>query len=420
MKPSPWRAAGALLLAATAAVWAQRGETERILAGLADHPLNPVLLRELKTAIPGEADPAARGRLGVLYVLGCLASGNTPEGLAARDALARAFPNEALLQELADDRIQIPCRACRASGTIQDPCAACGGSGKCPVCKGTRIQRLPGLGGEPREVTCMHCTAKPGACKTCQGLGGFPKPCPACAGTGRLPSAEKASLLYRRLLRALAPTKPPEPVILVVTATPPAAVAPDPETVALEWVERALAAAARQVDSVSLLRQYPFPAKSVQALRDPELTGDARAAALAAIRDKGLRHPTRGHYFFVPFPAGLRYAIADAKPNRYGGCFLKLTATPPTRPPPAEPLTPRAALSETARRLAGSLGDFLSDPTVCAPDLDAATARLRKGESLVSGDWLVPVVLDAWGGISREGACYRSSEEALRLLGFTP
>ena len=110
----------------------------------------------------------------------------------------------------------------------------------------------------------------------------------------------------------------------------------------------------------------------------------------------------------------LRYCVADVKVNKYGGSFIKLTSTPPARNPPAEPLTPREALAEASKSICEPLGEFLSDPTVCVPD----AARLVKGEVVVSGAWLVPVSLDAWGGVGRGGACYRSGDELLDLMGF--
>jgi hypothetical protein len=138
---------------------------------------------------------------------------------------------------------------------------------------------------------------------------------------------------------------------------------------------------------------------------------------LKRLRAKGLTH-ARGQYFFLPFPMGLRYCVADVKRNPYGGYFLKLTSTPPSRNPPATPLTPREALSETARGICEPLGDFLSDPTVCVPDSDARTATLRKGEVIESGPWIISVQLTQWGNIQKDGACYRSSDELMTQLGI--
>ncbi len=410
-----WQVVGCSVLLASAA-WAQSNASDPILAGLRDQPMNPVLLREVKAAIPNTADSATRCRLGVLYALGSLASGNAAEGLATRTQLAKAFPGHELLQELADDRISAPCQTCNG-GQVKDPCPACQGTGKCRICKGTGFQTLTGLG-EPRQVKCMYCTDKRGACKTCQGKGGFLKACPACAGTGLILSAARADILYRRLLRAMAPPETKEPVMMVVTAAPPVQAAPDPETVSREWVAKAVAAAKRQAADTALLQKYAIDAEEIRAVRNPELTAAQKEAALASLRDKGLKHPTRGRYFFVPFPAGLRYCVADVKPNRYGGYFLKLTSTPPAKNPPAEPLTPREALTKAAKTICEPLGDFLSDPTVCVAEADAGTGKLRKGEVVTSDAWLVPVALDDWGGVSREGACYRSPDELLHLMGF--
>jgi hypothetical protein len=410
-----WRLLALILLAGP--VLAQSNSTDGILAGLRDQPMNPVLLREVKTAIPGVADNARRCKLGVLYALGCLASGNADEGLAMRALLTKNFPHDELLQELSDDRICANCPACE-NGKVLDPCTPCNGTGKCPACKGTGQQTIPGLGA-PRKVKCMHCTDNPRQCKACGGARGFPRPCPACNGTGLVGSAAKTQILYLRLLHAMAPPKETKgPVTIVVTAAPPIEVKADLEAVKKEWVTRSLEAAKAQAAGSALLQQYPITAEDIRAVRDPSLTAAQKEEAMAALRKKGLSQASRGRYFFLPFPAGLRYCVAEVKANKYGGYFLKLTSTPPAKKPPVDPLTPREALTETARAICDPLGDFLSDPIVQVPASDAGVAGLQKGSVVTSGAWIIPVCVDGWGGITLNPGCFRSEDELLNLMDF--
>lgn len=403
-----------LFLVIAGPVWAQ-SNTLDILAGLRDQPMNPVLLREIKASLPQEKDPNMQCRLGVLYTLGSFASGNAAEGLSMRAAIQKAFPGNDLLQDMADNRISDPCDDCR-QGVILDPCSACNGTGRCQPCKGTGQQILPGLGDQTRKIKCMHCVDAPGKCKKCGGAKGFPKACPTCAGSGLLGSPAKANTLYLRLLHAMAPPKEgKEPVMLVVTAAPPEEVRPDPEVVKREWVERTLAAAKDQAAASPFLQKYAITGDDIRRVRDPGLAGEAREDVLKALRGKGLPH-ARGHYFALPFPAGVRYCVAEVKRNPYGGSFLKLTSTAPAKNPPADPLTPRDVLSETARGLCEPLGDFLSEPTVCVPD----TASFRKGEIVESGPWIIPVKITQWGDIQKEGACYRTPDEMRTQLGIGP
>jgi hypothetical protein len=396
---------------------AQTNAIDSMLAGLRDQPMNPVLLHEVKAAIPTVTDAPMRCKLGVLYALGCLASGNADEGLATRARLIKAFPRDELLQELADDRICTACTACEG-GRIREPCVQCNGTGKCPTCKGTGQQTIPGLG-EPRKVKCMYCTDNPGKCRVCGGAKGFLKTCPTCSGTGLVGSAAKAQILYLRLLQAMAPPRDAHgPVLLAVTAAPPIEAKQDWEAVKKEWVARSLMTARDQTSRSTLLQKYPITAGDIRSVRDPALTAAQKEEALAALRKKGLALPSRGQYFFLPFPAGLRYCVAEVKRNPYGGYFLKLTSTPPSKKPPEEPLTPRDALTETARALCEPLGDFLADPTVQVPASDAGAAGLQKGAVVTSGAWVVPVCVDGWGGIALHPACFRSEDELLNLMDF--
>ena len=396
---------------------AQDNSTRAILAGLRDQPMNPVLLREVKAAIPGIPDKSQRCQLGVLYALGCLASGNSDEGLAMRTRLIKFFPHDELLQELTNDRISTPCTACQ-NGRILDPCLHCSGTGRCPRCKGTGIQTLAGVG-DSRKVKCMYCTDDPGKCKVCGGSRGDFKTCPTCSGTSLVGSAAKAQILYLRLLHAMAPPKDGRaPVTIIVTAAPPVEVKEDPETVNKEWVARSLAAAQAQVAESPLLRKYPITADDIRSIRNPALTDAQKEAAMATLRKKGLPQSARGQYFFLPFPAGLRYCVAEVKKNAYGGYFLKLTATPPAKKPPEEPLTPREALNETARTLCDPLGDFLSDPIIQVPASDAGVAGLQKGSVVTSDAWIIPVCVDGWGGITLNPGFFRSEDELLNLMDF--
>jgi hypothetical protein len=390
-----------------------------ILSGLLEQPMNPVLLRELKAAIPGSTDTVQRCRLGVLLTLGTLASGNTEEGLLLRARARKAFPGNDLLQDLADARLSRPCTDCE-NGLVLDPCAACNGSGRCPICKGTGQQDVPGMGTDPRQVKCMHCADNPGKCKTCAGTKGLRKACPACSGTGLILAAGKANVLYMRMLKALAPPDVKGPVVIVVTAAPPAAVQEDPAVARAAQVARAVESARTQAAATPLLQKYPITADDMRGIANPDLTAAQREEAVAALMKKGMAHPTRGRFFFMPVPAGLSYCVADVVKNPYGGYFLKLTSTPPAKKkgPPVS-LTSRDVLDETARTLCEPLGSFLSDPTVCVPDGDLKTGSLRKGEVIESGSWLIPVQLSQWGSIQKVGTCYRSADELLAQMGFS-
>lgn len=397
---------------------AQTNMQGAILAGLREQPLNPVLLREVKAAITNEPAPRKQCELGVLYALGSLAAGNSAEGLEMRARLRKAYPGNDMLQDLADDRISDTCNDCNG-GRVLDPCTHCNGTGKCPNCKGTGQQKLPGLGDDTRKVKCMYCTDNPGKCRACGGTKGATRPCPECRGTGLIGSSAKAQILYRRMLLALAPADTKGPVTIVVTAAPPAAVEADLEVVRKEWVDRSLEAAKAQAAANPLLQKYAITAADIRAVRDPALTDVQRQEAVQALRQKGAAHGSRGSYFFLPFPAGLRYCVADVKRNPYGGYFLKLTSTLPAKNAPKAALTPREALLDAARGICEPMGDFLSDPTVCVSGSDAGAARLRKGEVVESGAWLIPVNVSHWGDITREGTCYQSTDDMMTQLGLT-
>jgi hypothetical protein len=209
--------------------------------------------------------------------------------------------------------------------------------------------------------------------------------------------------------------------MIVVTAAPPEQVEVDPAVARREQVDQAVAAAAAQLADSSLLQKYPLTAADIRGISSPDLTAAQREAAVGELMKKGLAHPTRGRFFFLPFPAGLTFSVAEVKKNPYGGYFLKLTSTPTVKKNmPVIPLTSREVLEGAAKALCEPMGSFLSDPTVCVPDGDPKTGSLRKGEVIESGPWLIPVQLSQWGSLERAGTCYRSAEELMKQMGFIP
>jgi hypothetical protein len=218
----------------------------------------------------------------------------------------------------------------------------------------------------------------------------------------------------------MAPAEAKGPVIVVVTAAPPEQVAVDAGALRAEQVGRAVAAAKEQAAATPLLQKYPLTADAIRSVKNPELTPAQREELLAGLAKQGLAHPTRGRFFFLPFPAGLTYCVADVVKNPYGGYFLKLTSTPPKsrKGPPVE-LTSREVLDEAARAICEPFGSFLSDPTLCVPDGDPRTGALRKGEVIESGAWLIPVQLSHWGAFDKVGTSYRSPDEMMTQLGFS-
>ncbi len=408
-----WR----IVLSGFFAVWTLTGvhaqtEVEGILQALRAHPENAIQLNQLRAAISGVTDRERQCQLSVLYTLGRLALGHREEGMAFRTAVLGRFTGNPLLAELSLDQIGDPCPECQ-NGRVFIPCPRCGGTGLCPICKGSGIQTVHGLL-QPREVKCMHCPDAPGKCPVCRGAKGYWTACSVCEGTGRVFSPAKALARYQLLLRALAPPPAaPGPVVLVVTAAPPGEVAPDPSETARQEAVRAVAAARAQVEQSGWLRRYGLTAEDWEKWGTE---GAAREALIASLRARGLRHGTRGWFFLLPFPSGLRYEVVEIRKDRAGQTVVRLssTPTPPRRGETPTGLTSREALRQASMELAPGFGDFLSDPLLWV--LDGSAALFRKGQVIESGEWVVAVNLDHEGLLSVVPGYYRTAEEAVRHL----
>jgi hypothetical protein len=388
-------------------------DVDGLLRELQANPMDPIRLNQLRTALAGVDERERQCQLSVLYGLGLLALGHREEGMAVRKAVLERYAGHPLLAELALDQIGDPCGACE-NGRVFVPCPRCEGSGLCPICKGTGIQKVHGLL-EPREVKCMHCPDAPGKCPLCRGAKGYWKACAVCEGTGRQPSPAKAERRYRMLLKALAPPAVADPMVVVVTAVPPVEAAPDSVQAAREEAGRAVQAAREQVARSPWLSRYGIRPEEWGQWK---AGGTERDVLIARLRERGLRHGTRGWFFLIPVPAGLRYEVAEIRKDRAGQTVVRLssTPTPPRRGEPPARVTPREALRQAAAELAPSLGEYLSDPMIWV--LDGSAATFRKGEVIESGEWVAALNLSHEGMLSVVPGYYRSAEEAVRHLGL--
>lgn len=188
-----------LCILAAAFACAQTDPASLAIANLQTKPNDAQFLAQIKAAIPVTTNADDQCFLGVVYALGCLASGNTNEGLAVRSQVLRTFPGKSWSRELADATLMERCAACDR-GEIRVPCAACAGLGTCAKCQGTGKETTAGLG-KPRNVRCIQCRGG-GVCRTCAGLKTVLGTCAICRGTGLLASPAKVTAAYLRMLSA--------------------------------------------------------------------------------------------------------------------------------------------------------------------------------------------------------------------------
>ncbi len=210
-----------LLFAGGPEVRADTNPVAMVIAALNTAPYNPPLLARLKASLATLPSREDRCAPGVIYCLGCLASGQTAEGTTTRGQILKAYAGNPAIDALADERIADPCPRCDRGG-IGGPCAECRRSdpGTCAACGGTGV-RSSNLGGTTAmtvkriapDPVCKACRGT-GRCPACGGRGTITTRCRACAGVGAQVSRAKCQVAYLQLLRAYAPP----------ASTPPASV----------------------------------------------------------------------------------------------------------------------------------------------------------------------------------------------------
>lgn len=185
------------ILAVAVCACSSYGAADDILKALRDKPNDKAQLQKLKGALTDIKDQGEKCRCGVIYCLGMLANGDLAEGMAVRAKIAKAYPSDPLLAELSDVNICEPCQGC-VSGKAEAECKNCSATGTCAVCGGGGLSKGKGMDG--KVLPCAACRGGR-KCAACAGTGKVTQPCKACGGKGQMPSKEKCTEIYLRLLK---------------------------------------------------------------------------------------------------------------------------------------------------------------------------------------------------------------------------
>ncbi len=206
-----------VLLLMTSAPWVTAAEpaasTNMALTALCSRlltrPADRVLLGQLRDSLRDLTDDASRYRYGVVYYLGCVATGNMPEAVRIRPQLQRLSGSLdfAFLKPEAFGGI---CPFC-TKGEVTADCVGCQGTGNCPRCKGSGSTSFTGFDKKVERRTCALCKGMRVCCE-CQGQRRLTRTCKACGGLGYRVDTAEVRAAYLRLLgeaSAAAPAVPP-------------------------------------------------------------------------------------------------------------------------------------------------------------------------------------------------------------------
>jgi hypothetical protein len=395
-----------LTLFLTAAfAYGEPSPTDVVIGNLQNKPDDPALLVLIKSTIPSVSNANDKCRLGVVYALGCLASGNIAEGLTVRRQVLKAFPTNELASMLAESRIMEKCKSC-TGGQVQVACKTCQGKSVCLKCNGTKQQEIVGFDGM-RTVKCMLC-AGTGNCKTCNGTGMVGAPCPDCRGASSLVSPILVQTTYLHVLGVSPP--PPKP------DTPTSPVSPEKTE-----VQRAIKAARLQVQQSPLLAKYPISAADIKSCHGPNLTSVQKEEAVKELLPRGIQENSYSCLFFLPLPAGITYRVMNVS-KKEGRIHLLLTSSPSNEPVVDGAMTPGTVLTQIEEVLCAPLQGFLRNPEVIVPGTNTAFLAVKINQIVTSGSWIVPVSLNTMLGAANFYAppgVYRSEAELYELRGIS-
>ncbi len=419
-----------------------------IFKELRKRPDDVALMQNLKGSLAGVANADERCRLGTVYCLGILAYGDVDEGLSVRERMRKAFPSQASVMELSDEKIYDDCPKCEG-GKTQGACPKCSGSKSCAVCGGGGKSKSKGFNGG--ELACPACRGS-GTCAQCAGTGQGVRTCTSCYGRGNSLAKDKCRENFLRLLQ-------PDAGAVFSRASGGGATAADPfaaplqktaedadqfspaasrradeqlraantrrdggEKSQLEQLTERMEAAERvrlqieekrnleakttaerlkqQMSRSPLARQYPITLEDIERATSSELTQVQRNKVLQELWDRAKSHQTnpkvRG--LFMPFPSGLKYTVLDVTQDRHGDYTVSLESDEKVVDTIAEMLAPSGFLR-------------LNRPKLLVPSTCTDVAEWGKNQVITTGAWMITVLITDDGRLYADRYLGRSDEE---------
>jgi S1-C subfamily serine protease len=187
-----------LFLACFAAEACAQTDSKAILSSLAVRPNDKQLLRDLKAAIAQTQDSNLKAKLGTIYCLGCLVTGQEQEWSQTYVQIKKFNPTNEYVNLLSLEAIGDVCPECRGATYTYKDCTRCKGTGKCTSCDGKgKVSAKSGGAERP----CIGCKGS-GECSGCEGSGAIKTACTKCSDKGAIWSPTAANEIYLKLLKA--------------------------------------------------------------------------------------------------------------------------------------------------------------------------------------------------------------------------
>lgn len=186
-----------------------------------------------------------------------------------------------------------------------------------------------------------------------------------------------------------------------------------------QFVSAAILRAESQISSSSLLLDYALSSDEAARVESKEFTTVQRVRALQELWDRAMEHPRMDgiRLLFVPFPSGLKYTVADVRPHSgTGNYILKLNAVE-ARPgkETAGAMPARGTYREIGQLLRKSISLNIASPTILIPADDPDVVAITKDQAVISGEWIIPVLVVENSGLKPYNFFFRSDDEYLAL-----
>lgn len=367
-------------------------EPSNTLNRLATNPTDGTLLSTLRTETSSIKDENAKCHAAITYMLGCYVTGKPTDAKAVYKYLVTSFPTNDLLLLIHPEDLFQPCTKCWGKGDVTTECGHCVTGRFCTYCQGKGYLIMTGM-----RVNCQRChPTQP--CLWCKGTGQAITSCATCTGNGRMTSLDTVTSRYSQFLKC---------------------------PLGSESDLAQYAKTNNALTTTRLLRSHSIGPEELVPLTDKKLNSLTINKQISGLlNNRMVSTKTRdgesiGSALLYPFPPGLTLTVDDVVPGVNTNAYellchidkLQLTSRSLRLPP---------LLQFGDETLIPGGEEAIIKPVVLVPTSDSKIADLKKGSTLLSGQWILVVFIATQStAIPTDAIVYRSFAEMETISDFS-
>jgi len=198
----------------------------------------------------------------------------------------------------------------------------------------------------------------------------------------------------------------------------------DRKAFSAQFVRDAIARAEKEIAGSGVSYDHVLSSEdATKAMSSDKYTEVQRQRAREILWERAMPHPQQEllRVMFVPVPSGLPYRIRDVQAARNSKDYILFLEGIEAKydEPYSRQILPADTFQALSKSLCPPMYIGLENPLIIVPADDPALMDYNKGDVVESGEWIMPILLQAGHGLLPDKYVFRSWNEFNALIGAT-